>query len=100
MKFQSAALAAFLYAVTLVLSSPIKDVARLEARQSSTSNELEDGPCKEVFFIFARGSTETGNMVSISFSPSPSLCLFQRLELLSRSTELIKKGNNRRSSSV
>jgi cutinase len=69
MKFQSTVIAAFLCAVatTPVLSKPINDAARLQARQtlSETSNELEDGPCKEVFFIFARGSTEPGNMVSL-----------------------------------
>lgn len=30
---------------------------------SSTSTDLEDGKCGDVVFIFARGSTETGNMV-------------------------------------
>jgi cutinase len=69
MKFQSTAITAFLCAVaaTPVLSKPINSAARLQARQtlSDTSNELEDGPCKEVFFIFARGSTESGNMVSL-----------------------------------
>jgi len=66
MKFLSAGITAFVCAIaaTPIISSPIEDVSRLRARQSATSNELEDGPCKEVFFIFARGSTETGNMVS------------------------------------
>jgi cutinase len=61
MKFQSAAITTlFALAATPVLSNPIK------ARQlAETSNDLENGPCKEVFFIFARGSTEPGNMVSL-----------------------------------
>lgn len=46
----------------------------LVARQSSsTKTELETGSssaCPRVIFIFARASTETGNMVSIPFSPS------------------------------
>ncbi|SPO07443.1 related to Cutinase [Cephalotrichum gorgonifer] len=39
--------------------------ARLEARQSSTSNDLENGDpsnCPSAILIFARGSTEIGNM--------------------------------------
>lgn len=32
-------------------------------QQGITSNELKDGPCKDVTFIMARGSTEPGNMV-------------------------------------
>jgi cutinase len=68
MKFQSTAIAVLLYSIaaTPVLSNPIQDVSRLEARQSATSDELKNGACKEVFFIFARGSTETGNMVSLA----------------------------------
>lgn len=36
----------------------------LAPRQAGiTSNELKDGPCRDVTFIMARGSTEPGNMV-------------------------------------
>jgi hypothetical protein len=35
-----------------------------QPKQGSTSTELIDGPCKAVTLIFARASTEGGNMVS------------------------------------
>ncbi|ROT43667.1 cutinase [Sodiomyces alkalinus F11] len=74
MKFNSALL--FL-ASTLVAGLPVAPevdtdvVARsdeahlIEARQSNTRNDLEEGSssnCPEVILIFARGSTESGNM--------------------------------------
>ncbi len=59
MKFQAILIAAFIGTIT---ASPVPS-ATLETRQSSTSDELINGACQPVTFIFARGSTETGNMV-------------------------------------
>ena len=65
MKFQSAAIAALICAVT---ANPVPiEVPRLQERQdfNFTSNDLVDGLCRKVTFIFARGSLEAGNMVSL-----------------------------------
>ncbi|KAK1499582.1 cutinase [Colletotrichum cuscutae] len=59
-------------AVTLAAAAPVEvvdtGVADLQVRQTgATSNELESGSssaCPKVIFIFARASTEPGNMVS------------------------------------
>jgi cutinase len=52
-------------------TQPVEDAVLVEARQlSSTSNDLENGSsanCPRVIFIFARGSTEPGNMVRTPF---------------------------------
>lgn len=56
--------------MTLWLLAAIAHGTPIARRQfgSSTSSELEDGSCGDIIFIFARGSTETGNMVSSSNS--------------------------------
>jgi cutinase len=51
---------------TLAVASPMAnpETQSLEARQFGTSaNDLSSGACKDVTLIFARGSTEIGNMV-------------------------------------
>lgn len=61
----------------LVAALPTTTVEdQLEARQllSSTSNDLEQGSssnCPRVIFIFARASTEPGNMVRLLPSTQP-----------------------------
>lgn len=55
-----------LAALTAVNAMPVVgEDSSLEQRQTkTTSNDLKNGPCMPVTFIMARGSTETGNMVS------------------------------------
>ena len=69
MKFQSAAIAALICAVTATpvpIALPYEAI-RVEARQdgTDTSNDLTNGLCRKVTLIYARGSTESGNMVSL-----------------------------------
>jgi cutinase len=65
-------------AVAVPVAAPADEpkLITLEARQSSaTSNELETGSsaaCPRTIFIFARGSTEAGNMVSTTRSSHKS----------------------------
>lgn len=43
----------------LIAASP----TGIDRRQFISANDLTDGNCKDTMFIFARGSTEVGNMV-------------------------------------
>ena len=54
---------------TLAIANPIPEpeAHALVARQGLNSRDIEEGICRPVTLIFARGSTESGNMVS----PSP-----------------------------
>ncbi|RDW63299.1 cutinase-3 [Coleophoma cylindrospora] len=70
MKFQYITIAAL---ASMTMATPVPNAAiveasrlELEARQSGdTSNDLVNGLCRKVTFIFARGSTESGNMGTI-----------------------------------
>ncbi|KAE9988153.1 hypothetical protein EG327_003475 [Venturia inaequalis] len=62
MKFSITALAVFI-AITTAAPSP----------QGSTSNELVNGGCKKVTLVYARASTEVGNMGTPN-SVGPGLC--------------------------
>ncbi|KAL4914420.1 cutinase-domain-containing protein [Aspergillus aurantiobrunneus] len=65
-----AALATLAIANPLPNPDPSEDIT-LERRQVINANDLEDGDCKPVAFIFARGSTESGNM---GFIVGPQVC--------------------------
>ncbi|KAL4932435.1 cutinase family protein [Aspergillus undulatus] len=58
-------------AIATPLPNPEDGSITLERRQFMSSNDLEHGECKPVAFIFARGSTETGNM---GFVVGPGVC--------------------------
>ncbi|KAI1212115.1 carbohydrate esterase family 5 protein [Annulohypoxylon truncatum] len=72
----SAALAASAAAIPLTLDYSESTIAKLKARQTAsaagsiqrrqstgdTANEFLDGGCRDVIFIFARGSTQDGNI--------------------------------------
>ncbi|KAL4787137.1 cutinase-domain-containing protein [Aspergillus varians] len=65
-----AALATLAIATPVPNPDPATDIT-LERRQFASANDLKNGDCKAVSFIFARGSTETGNMGSIV---GPQVC--------------------------
>lgn len=55
--------------LSLAVATPVPQPGDIEARQlGDTANDVESGSCHDVTFIFARGSTETGNMVSLDSS--------------------------------
>lgn len=50
----------------LASAAPHEIQVRQSNRVGSTANEFKEDGCKPVVMLFARGSTEAGNMVSIS----------------------------------
>lgn len=75
MKFSSI-LAASLFGLTLAAPS-----TELVKRQSS-STELENGACRRITLIFARGSTEPGNLVRVSRCRRAIVLISGRAQLL------------------
>lgn len=77
---------------TLAAASPVvipeSEAVELQARQFGTSRtELESGSpsaCPKAILIFARGSTETGNLVGSVLSPSLSFGTATDTEILNR----------------
>jgi hypothetical protein len=58
---------AFLAFIAAVLASPVSVSPAKRQTVGDTANEFVDGGCRDVIFIFSRGSTESGNMVSMDF---------------------------------
>lgn len=51
--------------LSVVSALPVEQVAELDVRQTrANADDLKDGKCAGNVFVFARGSTEIGNMVS------------------------------------
>ncbi|KFY70756.1 hypothetical protein V498_10233, partial [Pseudogymnoascus sp. VKM F-4517 (FW-2822)] len=77
MKIQSLIVSAFAAVAvaaphpTVIESIDADALPALMARASDTSDDLKNGACKEVTFIYARGSTESGNM---GFIVGPQVC--------------------------
>lgn len=60
---------------SIASAAPLAELAVLESRQpfddaGFTANEFTTGGCKPIIFIFARGSTEPGNMGFICGPPT------------------------------
>ncbi|KAL2788545.1 cutinase 3 [Aspergillus keveii] len=72
MKFSiNACLIAALAALSIASPLPADADITLERRQLISADDLKNGDCKPVAFIFARGSTEAGNM---GFVVGPQVC--------------------------
>jgi cutinase len=71
MKFLALSMLTSLAAASpMTLAAPEADTLEVRQFGSSTRNELEQGSssnCPKAIFIFARASTEIGNMVRCSF---------------------------------
>ncbi|KAG2412066.1 cutinase precursor [Aspergillus terreus] len=61
----------------LAVATPVPENS-LQQRQLMSSNDVEDGVCRDVTFIFARGSTEQGNM---GFVVGPEVCTSLKADL-------------------
>lgn len=55
---------------SLVAALPNDLVVRQSNRVGSTANEFKRGGCKPVVMVFARGSTEVGNMGTVCGPPT------------------------------
>ncbi|KAK9770179.1 putative Cutinase [Seiridium cardinale] len=55
----------FLTLVAATLASPVSVRSVKRQTVGDTANEFVDGGCRDVIFIFSRGSTESGNMGTI-----------------------------------
>ena len=66
----------FTAAIALLATTAAAVPTGLERRQlgGMTENELSSGSCRKITLIFARGSTEMGNMVRISVAPMHCIC--------------------------
>ncbi|KAI4599042.1 hypothetical protein KJ359_002459 [Pestalotiopsis sp. 9143b] len=56
---------AFLALATAALASPVSIQETKRQTIGDTANEFVNGGCRDVIFIFSRGSTETGNMGTV-----------------------------------
>jgi len=66
----------FAAVVALLAAAAAAVPTGLERRQfgGMTENELKSGSCKKITLVYARGSTEMGNMVCIPISPTRQIC--------------------------
>ncbi|KAK0627969.1 cutinase-2 [Immersiella caudata] len=56
--------------IALAASTPIVDVRQQRGRVGTTATEFTDGGCRDIIMLFARGSTEAGNMGTICGPPT------------------------------